>query len=425
MAFLVSLACFCVFALLLRYDVSNCLCHTTYYHPSTYQLMSFCFNVLPCLPVVLFISLVHSFSVLLSHPFLFVSWPVLACLSISILYVECLLLLLNRWIVESHQPSLMCSMCLFFELVLLLTCVDCGLPDCLCYFHFHLFDLSCYSCYYFVWFACLLFVDWLPACFIHFPFVVWDLRLLRLGTGWLAFLCSHELLSSHIILFHTLFPSMLVDFSHHLFLFLLVCWFSIWFSSSFLKLAAIFSYYCSPMCCCCLLLCWLCWWPVHWCWWLIMMVNCLDSTSMIYKLPASDLLIILFTCFVLCVWIDMHACACLIDCCWLRTTLARTTRLTSLCLISSWAHGLAYCSHLLDLDLSLQSGISGWKKADCLAGRLTGLTGLTDGLTDWLDWLSWHTDNLTCNKCLQMTWAWHRTLWQWPLFCLDCLLLAQ
>ena len=96
MAFLVSLACFCVFALLLRYDVSNCLCHTTYYHPSTYQLMSFCFNVLPCLPVVLFISLVHSFSVLLSHPlFLFVSWPVLACLSISILYVECLLLL-NR-----------------------------------------------------------------------------------------------------------------------------------------------------------------------------------------------------------------------------------------------------------------------------------------------------------------------------------------
>ena len=144
------------------------------------------------------------------------------------------------------------------------------------------------------------------------------------------------------------------------------------------------------MCCCCLLLCWLCWWPVHWCWWLIMMVNCLDSTSMIYKLPASDLLIILFTCFVLCVWIDMHACACLIDCCWLRTTLARTTRLTSLCLISSWAHGLAYCSHLLDLDLSLQSGISGWKKADCLAGRLTGLTGLTDGLTDWrTDWTGW------------------------------------
>ena len=171
------------------------------------------------------------------------------------------------------------------------------------------------------------------------------------------------------------------------------------------------------MCCCCLLLCWLCWWPVHWCWWLIMMVNCLDSTSMIYKLPASDLLIILFTCFVLCVWIDMHACACLIDCCWLRTTLARTTRLTSLCLISSWAHGLAYCSHLLDLDLSLQSGISGWKKADCLAGRLTGLTGLTD-LTHWTGWLGWLTV-LICRLTGLIDWIdwttdWTDWLTGWP-----------
>ena len=163
--------------------------------------------------------------------------------------------------------------------------------------------------------ACFLWTGWLPASYTSLLlFETWDSWDWVLG-GWLSFahMSYSHILYSSTHSFHQCLLTSLIIFA---FLFLL-CWFSSWFSSSFLKLLYFPTV---PQCvaaACCLLCCW---WPVHWCWWLIMMVNCLDSTSMIYKLPASDLLVILFTCFVLCVWIDMHACACLIDCCWLRTT---------------------------------------------------------------------------------------------------------
>lgn len=90
---------------------------------------------------------------------------------------------------------------------------------------------------------------------------------------------------------------------------------------------------------------------------------------MIYKLPASDLLIILFTCFVLCVWIDMHACACLIDCCWLRTTLARTTRLTRYHLSMNHTYALSQVGHTGWLTAHTYLTLTYHCNLESLAGR--------------------------------------------------------